>query len=174
MRTVLRVLLVIVTVVAILIGIGFALPREHTASSSIELPGAADTVWAVVRDLGALKDTWPDLTAVRRLPDRDGAEVWEETVSGEPLRLVVRRSDPPSILVTTIDADRDAPFGGTWTYQIDPIPAGVRVTVTEAGWVNNPLFRLVMRVIGPHTTMDGYLTALGRHFGHEVTPEHAP
>lgn len=173
MRIVTRVLFVVLIAGAILTGIGFALPREHTTSSSIELTEAADTVWAIVRDLGALKDTWPDLTAARRLPDRDGAEVWEETVSGEPLRLVVRRSDPPRILVTTIDADQDAPFGGTWTYRIDPVGAGVRVTVTEAGWVSNPVFRLVMQLMGPHRTMDGYLTALGRHFGHEVTPQHA-
>ena len=100
-------------------------------------------------------------------------EVWEQTVNGEPLRLVVRRSEPPAILVTTIDADTDAPFGGTWTYQIEPVPTGVTVTVTEAGWVNNPVFRLMMKVLGPYATMDWYLTALGRYFGHEVTPEHA-
>ena len=172
MRIAIRSLIGLLVVIAIVVGIGYAQPREHTATSAIELPEGPDTVWAVVRDLAALEGTWPALSRVQRLPDRDGAELWEQVVNGNPLRVVVRRDDAPRILVTTIDANRDDPFGGTWTYQIEARPEGVEVRVTEAGWVSNPVFRFVMLVMGTHRTMDGYLTALGRHFGHEVSPRH--
>ncbi|HEU5217629.1 MAG TPA: hypothetical protein VFU23_03170, partial [Gemmatimonadales bacterium] len=63
-------------------------------------------------------------------------------------------------------------FGGVWTYQIAPVPGGATVTVTEDGYVNNPLFRTMMKVMGVHKTIDGYLTALGKKLGENLTPEH--
>ena len=32
----------------------------------------------------------------------------------------------------------------------------------------------MMAVMGPHRSIDGYLTSLGKHFGKEVTPVHLP
>lgn len=76
----------------------------------------------------------------------------------------------PSLLVGRI-ASTDVPFGGTWTFQVAPDGSGARVTITERGWVSNPIFRFVSRfVIGETATMDTYLRALGKRFGEKVSP----
>ena len=50
-------------------------------------------------------------------------------------------------------------------------PDASRVTITERGWVSNPIFRFVSRFVMGHTsTLDAYLRALGKHFGSEPTP----
>lgn len=172
MRILLRIVLGLIALVALLFGVGLLLPRDHVATSEIVLAQPPDSVWPVVRDLGALQGTWADLESATRLPDRDGREVWEQRVSGFPMRLVVEEERPPSRLVTRVDTDAAAAFGGTWTYVVEPAARGTRVRVTEAGWVRNPLFRVMMAVGGVHTTLDGYLRALGARFGESVAPRH--
>lgn len=166
-------------IVGILVGLvalawvaGSLLPREHRATSRITLSQSPDTVWAVVRNPAALKDTWADLTEARRSVDNASREVWDEKVSGFDMRLIVEEDTPPSRLVTRIDAAPDAVFGGRWVYQLEPSGAGSTVTVTEEGWVGNPLYRLMSKLGGQHRSIDGYLTALGKHFGQTVKPEH--
>ena len=85
---------------------------------------------------------------------------------------MIDESVPPEHLVARIDAAPDATFGGIWTYEIRAAAGGSSVTVTEAGYVNNPLFRTMMKLMGVHRTADGYLTALGKKLGETVTPEH--
>jgi hypothetical protein len=126
----------------------------------------------VVRDLGALQGVWPDLKSAKRVPDANGQEVWEQNAGGFPLRLIVQESVEPTRLVTRMDAAPDAAFGGTWTYELVPAGAGTQVTVTENGYVSNPLFRVVMHAMGVHRSVDGYLRALGTKLGETVTPEH--
>ena len=147
-------------------------PASTMASSRITLSQPPDAVWAVVRDPAALKGTWADLAEARRSVDNAGREVWDEKVSGFDMRLIVEEDTPPSRLVTRIDAAPDAVFGGRWVYQLEPSGAGSTVTVTEEGWVGNPLYRLMSKLGGQHRSIDGYLTALGKHFGQPVKPEH--
>ncbi len=172
-----KLILIIVLSLAALIGIialiGLSLPRTHRAASRITLQKPPTEVWAVVRDLGALQGTWSELKSSRRLPDEAGREVWEQNAGGFPLRLIVEQSNPPTRLVTRIDAAPDAAFGGTWTYELEPTGAGTRLTVTEAGYVSNPIFRVMMKVMGVHRTADGYLRALGTKLGERVQPVHA-
>ena len=172
MKIALLVVIGLVALLGIVFLIGLALPRNHRATSSITLAKPPAEVWAVVRDLGALQGTWKDLRSARRLPEEGGREVWEQNAGGFPLRLVVEESRPPARLVTRIDAPPDAAFGGTWTYQLDAEPSGTRVTVTEDGFVRNPLFRVMMAIGGVHRTADGYLRALGAKLGQEVEPVH--
>ena len=50
-----------------------------------------------------------------------------------------------------------------------------RVTITEYGEVYNPIFRFMSKyIMGHNGTMDGYLTALAKKFGNDVTPVDAP
>jgi hypothetical protein len=74
--------------------------------------------------------------------------------------------EPPRRLVTRI-ADEDLPFGGTWTYELEPLGASTRVILTENGEVYNPIFRFVSRfLLGHDATMIVYLDALEeRMFG---------
>ena len=85
--------------------------------------------------------------------------------------MVVESAEPPKRMVARI-VDQDLPFGGRWEYDIVPDgPDASRVTITERGWVSNPIFRFVSRFVMGHTaTLDAYLRALGKHFGSEPTP----
>jgi len=61
--------------------------------------------------------------------------------------------------VTQIESPPGAPFGGKWTYEIALVEGGSRVSVTEQGWIANPIFRFMSRVVfGYYGTLDGYLT----------------
>lgn len=172
MGVILRILIGLAVLVALVFAIGLVLPRTHRATSRVTLHKSPAEVWAVVRDLGALQGTWSELKSARRLPDENGKEVWEQNAGGFAMRLIVESAEPPSRLVTRIDAPPDAAFGGTWTYQLAPGGGGTAVSVTEDGYVGNPLFRVMMRVMGTHRTADGYLTALGKKLGEAVSPEH--
>lgn len=172
-RTVLIVLGVLGAVVGLAAIIGARMPREHVVASEIVLPATPDTVWSVIRRPEILIGTWPELTRSSRRPDALGREVWEQEVDGFAMRFLVTEPGP-RWLVSTILPEEDAVFGGQWEYQAITVREGTKVRVTETGWVGNPLFRVMMAVMGPHRSIDGYLTGLGKHFGQEVIPVHLP
>ena len=69
---------------------------------------------------------------------------------------------PPQRLISRI-ADKSLPYGGSWTYVLDPVPEGTRLTITENGEVYNPIFRFMSKFVFGHTkTMDDYLASLQR------------
>ena len=118
----------VVLIVGIAI-IGSMLPRTHKASRTLR-----------VRRTPA--EVWPALMQATRTSSTP-VDVLESTM---PYRLVTRVTE------------KETNFGGTWTVAIAPVPDGSTVTVTEDGWVANPIFRVVSRfVIGHHATMDGVL-----------------
>jgi len=154
--------------------VGLLLPREHRAASRIGLRQSPDSVWGVVRDFEHAAGWWPEIKSVNRLPDLDGRERWQQVTGMGPLGLIILEADPPRSLRSLIDTTGGSPFGGEWHYEISPTEAGSRVTITENGWVSNPLFRTISRLMGHHGTMDSYLTALAVRFGEHGRPEHLP
>ena len=156
--------------------IGSMVSRDHCATSTISLHQPPDSVWKVVRDIGGLPSWFPAMQRSERLPDRDGREVWRQKMSSFDVPIIVKESTPPRRLVTEIDAATGAAFGGTWTYELTPEAAegGTRISVTEAGWIANPIFRFLSRfVFGYYGSLDGYLKALGARFGETVRPSHS-
>ena len=129
-------------------------------------------MWATVRDVGGVPRWWPEVKTSTRVPHPAGREVWHQEVGGFTMSFEVTEDAPPLRLVTTIVAPPGSAFGGTWTYELAAADGGTRVTVTEAGWIGNPVFRVMGHLGGLHRTMDDYLTALGARFGEAVTPEH--
>ncbi|MGH7561639.1 MAG: SRPBCC family protein [Gemmatimonadales bacterium] len=172
LRIILIILGILLGLVVLVAVIGLALPRRHRATSSVVLAAPPDSVWAIVSDPNALVGTWSELESAERLPDRDGKPVWRQKTSGFEMVMIVEEAVPATRLVTRIDAPEDATFGGGWVYELAPEGAGTRVSVTEDGWVGNPLFRTMMYAMGVHRTLDGYLTALGTRLGEQVKPEH--
>lgn len=122
--------------------VGAMLPRNHTASRTLTLTRTPEEIWALVSDPAWAKDA-------------SGQDVPVETVeSRPPHRLVSRISDP------------GLPFGGTWTYEVRRTPSGATtLTVTEDGFVTNPIFRFVAKfVMGHHGTIDTYLSNVAKKF----------
>ena len=161
--------------VALITLIGAFVPREHRATSTVVLHQPADSVWKVVRDLGGIPAWWPEIKESVRLPDKDGHEVFRQKMSGWDVPLIVIESTAPRRLVTQIDTSTGGAFGGTWTYELTPDSgAGTKISVTEAGWIGNPIFRTLSRfVFGYYGSLDGYLKALGKRFGETVEPVHS-
>lgn len=174
MKWVLIVLVGLVGLVALTALIGAFVPREHRATSTITLHQPADSIWPVMRDLGSVPTWWPDLTTSEQVPNQEGLEIWRQKMSGFDVPLIVMTTEPPRRLVTRIDAEPGAAFGGMWTYELLPDSAGTQVSVTEAGWIGNPIFRFLSRfVFGYYGTLDSYLEALGKRFGEDVQPAHS-
>lgn len=171
MGFILRIVIGLAVLAAIIFAIGLGLPRTHRAQSRITLEKPAAEVWAVVRDPTALVGTWSMLKSSKRVQGAGGREVWEQD-AGFTMRLIVESADPPRRLVTRIDADEDAAFGGTWTYTLTPAGAGTTLSIVEDGYVGNPFFRVMMAVMGTHRTIDSYLKAVADKLDEPVKPEH--
>lgn len=103
---------------------------------------------------------------VEPLPSKDGRPAWRETDQhGQVIPFEVIEWNPRQKLVTRI-ADPNLPFGGTWTFELEPSHSGTTLRITERGVVNNPIFRFMARfVFGYTATMEEYLHSLGKKFG---------
>ena len=159
------VVLTLVAVAALAALVGSQLPRDHVASRQATFPVPPDVVWASITNVEAFPSWRSDVKKIERLPDREGRPVWIEDGSSGRITLATERMEPPRLLVLRI-ADPDLPFGGTWTYEISPDPAGSRLTITENGEVYNPLFRFMARFIfGYEGTIAAYMAALEKKLG---------
>ena len=173
MTTLLYALLALALALGLLVTVGWRLPRTHTATSRIRLPHPPETVWAVVRNLEGVPAWWTAVRGSERLSDPVGQERYRQTLGHNfTMTLMVTESMPRERLRTTIDTAPGAAFGGSWIYELKPAPEGTELRLTEEGWISNPLFRVITRVMGYHRTLDGYLAALSRHFGESARPEH--
>jgi len=167
-----RVVIAVLVLVAIVYVVGRRMPREHTVSSRIQLTAPRDSVWTVLRAFGDYPAWDADFrSSVRGNPHR-GHEVWVQKVGGMTMRLSLNEVNAPSRLVTEVVTDEQSQWGGVWTYDVAANGALTEVTITEQGWIKSPFFRVLMKVMGPHSTMDGVLKHLGVRFGETVTPEH--
>ena len=125
--------------------------------SEIEINATPERVWAAITDVDAFPQWRADVSRVER---DAGAGTWIEHGSNGRLTFAVERAEPPRTLVTRI-ADRSLPFGGTWTYEIEPAGGGSVLTITEQGEIYNPVFRFMSRfVFGYESTMKSYLSSL--------------
>ena len=72
-------------------------------------------------------------------------------------------------------ADPKLPFGGRWIYELAPSEGATRLTITEDGFITNPVFRFLSRtVFSTASTLEKFLVDLGAHLGVPVTVDRAP
>lgn len=151
---------------------GRSLPREHTVRSKVTIVAPPDTVFKVIRNIGATSTWWSDMKSSRRLTSGRG-EMWEENMGpAGVLKVTISRVVPGQSMVHTIVDEEGQGWGGTWTYQVEPTGVGTEVTITENGYVDSPFRRVLTKLRGMHRTIDSYLSSLGAHFGEPVTPRH--
>ena len=162
---------VIVALVVVVVLIGAMLPRDHVASVSATIAAPPNAVWSAIVQPEAFPTWRGDVRKVEMLTSTANGPSWREYTRNGTLTMGIEQSEPPRRVVTRI-LDQNLPYGGVWEYAIAPDGAnGSQVTITERGWVSNPLFRFVSRfVMGQTSTMETYLRALGKHFGAEPTP----
>jgi uncharacterized protein YndB with AHSA1/START domain len=163
MRWILVIVVTIAAIPALAALVGSCLPRSHHASREQTLAASPDAIWIAITDVEAFP-SWRTIRKVQRLPDRDGRPVWVEEGRSGKITLAVERMEAPRLLVGRI-ADRDLPFGGTWTYELTPVAGGTRLRITEDGEIYNPLFRFMARFIfGYEGTIASYMAALEKRF----------
>jgi uncharacterized protein YndB with AHSA1/START domain len=162
---------VVVALIVLVVVIGSLLPRDHVATVSARIAAPPAKVWAAITEPDSFTAWRSDLTRVDVLPSNAGGVSWREHSKNGAMTMVMENVEPPRRMATRI-VDENLPFGGRWEFDLSPDGADAsRVTITERGWVSNPLFRFVSRFVMGHTaTLDAYLRALGKHFGNEPTP----
>lgn len=140
--------------VALIAIVGAMLPVKHVASRRGRFRQSPEAVWAAISK------------------PQDGSKTWREsTGNNKPITFELVESDPPRRMVSRI-ADKDLPFGGSWTYEIEPLADGAALRVTERGEVYNPIFRFVSRFIMGHTkSIEDGLRGLGKKLGQDVRIE---
>jgi hypothetical protein len=72
-------------------------------------------------------------------------------------------------------ADERLPFGGTWTWELEPNDGGTRLSITADGFVRPALFRVMARfVFGYHATMNAYLEPCAASSARRSSPSTRP
>jgi hypothetical protein len=105
---------------------------------------------------------------------RPQADVWRamvELASASELPVEIEVEDPPRRRITRIIDDK-LPFGGRWIFELEPDGASTRLTITEDGFVKNPVFRLIS-ALAPNATKTRFLRDLGGKLGVPVHVEPA-
>jgi carbon monoxide dehydrogenase subunit G len=176
LEIILYVVIALLAIVLLVTLCGFALPRDHRVARTVRLARAPDDVWRIVRDVERTP-AWR--TGVKRVETLGDAPLrWKEHSRQGALTFVLDETTAPAgaaagRLITRIADDR-LPFGGRWIHEVRADGDGTRVTVTEDGFVSNPLFRFLSRFVFGHTaTLEQYLRDLGRALGVTASPEPA-
>jgi len=164
-KIVLIVLAVVVVAILAVVVVGLFLPRDHVATRTALFDAKPVDVWRVVTDFEKGPEWRTGLKSVEILEPVGGRRRYREVSGFGPVTYIVEEERPPTRLVGRI-ADEDQGFGGSWTWEIAPEGEKTRVTITERGFISNPVFRFLARfVFGYGKTMETYLRDLRRRLG---------
>ena len=109
-----------------------------------------------IADVRRYPDWRSGLKQVDILPDDGNGLRFREHGGNGTVLFRFERLDAPRRVVARI-ADTNLPFGGTWTYELQPNGAGTSLTITEDGEVYNPVVRVVQKLFfSPFKTIDMY------------------
>ena len=146
----------IVALIAIVAIVGSFLPKGHRASRTMIYKAPTSAVFAAITDVEQFPNWRSDIQSVEVLGNDGRGMRFRETSSQGVVTYRVVLREPDKKLVTRID-DPSLPFGGSWTLEIQPVPEGTSLTITEDGEVYNPIFRFMSKVIfSPYSTIDRY------------------
>ena len=139
---------------------GLFLPKGHRASRTVVHAAPPAAVYAVITDVAKFPEWRSDVTSVEVLGGPPGSGRFREHGKDGPIAYRVEAREENSRLVTRID-DPSLPFGGTWTFELRPVPEGTALTITEDGEIHNPLFRVMSKLFfSPYDTIDRYHASL--------------
>ncbi len=149
----------IVVLIALAAVIGMTLPKGHVAQHEVRLAQPPDSVWAVITDF-AKQPEWSALVeSSEKIADINGHPAWRENFGGFTADMETAEWEPPHRLVRVVHA-QNAGFRGSWTWELAPDGPGTRLIITERGEVDNPIFRLMTRLMDP--------TKSARQYGHAL------
>lgn len=160
-------------IVGVVLTGGALISREHTATRAADFARPASEVWDAITNVAEGPNWRTGLTRVEMLDPAPGdtRPRWAEHSRHGKMTMMFDSQSPPSKVVTRI-ADDSLPFGGTWTFQLEPTATGCRLRITENGIIKPPPFRFIAKFfMGYASTMEQYLRDLGKRFGQNITIE---
>jgi hypothetical protein len=166
MKIALMVLGVLVLLVVGVVVIGVMLPKRHVVERSAVFKTSPEKLFALI----AGNQEWrPDVKSCELITGEGGKQFQRETSTrGETTLYELQQSRPPKAIQRRI-ATENLPYGGTWSFALEPAGGETRVRITEDGEVYNPIFRFASKfVIGQTATQDAYLKAMGKAVGEDV------
>ncbi len=169
MKWVLLALLAVVVIAGLAALIGSWLPVKHSATRKARYRATPEAVYAVI---AGPPDWRTGVQSFGVLPEKDGRKQWwEEDTHRQKVTFELVEDVPARRLAVRI-AERNLPFGGTWIFEIAPVPGGSEVRITENGEIYNVMFRFMARYFFGYTaSIEGYLRDLGVKFGDTVAIE---
>lgn len=151
----------VVLLVLIVVAVGFMLPQKHRASREQTYSADPAKVFAAITTPGQYPAWRTGVKTVEILPAQEGKPRFRETGSNGEITYVFDELTPRRV-VSRI-ADVSLPFGGQWTYELEPAGNGTKLRITENGEVYNPVFRFMSRfVFGHYSGIDTFLADLKR------------
>ncbi|MBC2775631.1 SRPBCC family protein [Rhizobium sp. AQ_MP] len=144
----------IIGLAALVFVAGLSLPPTREGRADMEVAAPPERVAAVITDV-ARQPEWRDgITTVE--VEGDG---WVETTTrGEVIRFAWTRREALTLALTFRS---DAGYHGTWQADLQPQATGTRVTVVERATIDNPLGRIIARLMfDPQAFAARYLQAL--------------
>lgn len=167
MRILLGTVAVLVALVLAVVLIGWSLPVKHRASRRTTVRADPERVFALVANVADYPAWRTGVNRIELEPAVGDTRLprFREFGAGGEIPFEVIELEPGRHMIARIASAR-LPFGGTWTYEISPVPGGAALRITEDGEVYNPVFRFVSRfVMGHNRTIDRYLTDVATKLG---------
>ena len=163
---ILSIVAIFVAVIAVVAIVGMLMPQSHIVSRSVQVKQSPDVIFNAITDWTSFPNWREGVKGVKERTGEAGRVSWIEVTSFGEIPLEILESHSPDKLVVRI-ADPKLPFGGIWTYDIQPAPGGGSTfTITEAGDVYNPIFRVMSKYIFGHAaTIEAYQRSLKKKFG---------
>ena len=150
---------VLVLLIVAIVVIGALLPKHHVVTRTAVLNATQDQIFFLI---SGPQDWRGDLKEYKFYDDAGRHMIRETDKRGQTITYEVVESQSPTLLKRTI-ADKSLPFGGSWTWDVQPQNGGCSVSITEDGDVYNPVFRFVSQFVIGHTrTIDTYLAMLAK------------
>ena len=175
MKTLVRVVLSVITLSLIVTAVAFAdgmmLPVNHSVTVTGVIPAEPARTFAIITNVAEGAAWRSEIKAVEVLPPDNGRDHWIEDLGHDmKMDFIATATDPirdQGHAVRTVLLN-DPNYGGTWTYEVMPGPSNGQTTVriTEAGYINPPIYRFMMaHIFGPTHNLDVYLSDLQKRAG---------
>jgi hypothetical protein len=158
MKWVVITLVVVAVLIALIYLIGYWLPLKHTASIQYTFEkNSPEEVWDRITSFKEYSRWRSGLKNLQPIDDHH----WKETNShGDTITYHGEVVVPGKRFVSRI-MSKGLPYGGSWTYNVEPAQGGTQLTITEDGEVYNPVFRFMSRYFfGHEATLKQYINDL--------------
>ena len=168
MKTLLRIIGVLILLAIVAYVYALSIPSHQTHARTISLRQTPETVFLLLADLPNYPKWNRNTLKMEVLPLMDGKEATRQTFRGNmQMTIVTTETTPPTHLVRSM-GDIGGPFEGLWSYDITRTADGCQIALTEQSTMTNPVFRLMTKLFGETKYMDEHLKDLAKHFGEKA------